>query len=298
MANNYYDMTGVLVLDRVTPVIKALFGAFELDENYPGNGQAYIANISESSNCSWESVLENLQKLVEELGLSLPKDAEDNVETHLHVLATHFSANKDEALSNLIEFTDFDDDADLDSLFAIARALNDGHGLKACKTETAWHCNKPRLFEFGGCGDFTGMHVAVGGSSNQVVQLGEEPEAALTANDATKAAEILIEKVGSILAGVYDENTRATIRSKMGDLLSEPKAKYFAVTGRIPGDDEDTLLVFQVATREEALAAFDEAMWENEHDPEYSRESVRKEHGQTVFWNSVVVSDSPITDVA
>nr|WP_228384562.1 hypothetical protein [Rhodocyclus gracilis] len=63
MANNYYDMTGVLVLDKVTPVIKALFGEFELDENDPGNGQAYIANISESSSCSWDSVLENLQDL-------------------------------------------------------------------------------------------------------------------------------------------------------------------------------------------------------------------------------------------
>ena len=28
MANNYYEGTGVLVLERVTPVIKALFGAF------------------------------------------------------------------------------------------------------------------------------------------------------------------------------------------------------------------------------------------------------------------------------
>jgi len=28
MANNYYEATGVLVLDRVTPVIQALFGTF------------------------------------------------------------------------------------------------------------------------------------------------------------------------------------------------------------------------------------------------------------------------------
>ena len=32
MANNYYDATGVLMLNRITPVITALFGAFELDE--------------------------------------------------------------------------------------------------------------------------------------------------------------------------------------------------------------------------------------------------------------------------
>jgi len=50
MANNYYEATGVLVLDRVTPVIQALFGAFALDESHPGNGQAYIAQIAETTN--------------------------------------------------------------------------------------------------------------------------------------------------------------------------------------------------------------------------------------------------------
>ena len=39
MANTYFDATGVLVLDRVTPVITTLFGGFKLDEAYPGNGE-------------------------------------------------------------------------------------------------------------------------------------------------------------------------------------------------------------------------------------------------------------------
>jgi len=38
MSNNYSDATGVLVLDRITPVITALFGGFNLDETYPGDG--------------------------------------------------------------------------------------------------------------------------------------------------------------------------------------------------------------------------------------------------------------------
>ena len=61
MADNYYDMTGTITLDKVTPVIKALFGPFELDENYPGDGTVYIANIAENSNCSWDEVLDNLR---------------------------------------------------------------------------------------------------------------------------------------------------------------------------------------------------------------------------------------------
>ena len=63
MANNYYEATGVLVLDRVTPVIQALFGAFALDESHPGNGQAYIAQIAETTNPQWPDVLDGLEDL-------------------------------------------------------------------------------------------------------------------------------------------------------------------------------------------------------------------------------------------
>lgn len=225
MANNYYDMTGVLVLDKVTPVIKALFGVFELDENYPGDGQAYITNISESSSCSWDSVLENLQDLAEELGLELVDGAgkpAKTMEDVLSVLAIHFNAGQNEELEGLIERSNFDDgdDADLDSLFTIAKAFDDGHGLKAYKTEAAWHCSKPRLFEFGGCGDFTGSHVAVSGSSDQAVQMGEELESALAGGNMDEAAEVVRSKVGNILAGIYDEAARAQVRSKLIQLLS------------------------------------------------------------------------------
>ncbi|MBN0091635.1 hypothetical protein JTL65_33545, partial [Pseudomonas aeruginosa] len=72
MANNYYEGTGVLVLDRVTPVIKALFGAFALDENHPGNGQAYIAQIAETNDPRWTDVLDGLENLATQLGIPMP----------------------------------------------------------------------------------------------------------------------------------------------------------------------------------------------------------------------------------
>lgn len=52
MANNYYDATGVLVLNQVTPVISALFGGFKLDASFPSEGQAYIALVAEDHNVS------------------------------------------------------------------------------------------------------------------------------------------------------------------------------------------------------------------------------------------------------
>jgi hypothetical protein len=222
MANNYYDMTGVLVLNIVTPVIKALFGPLELDENHPGNGIVYIANISESTSCSWDSVLENLRELAERLGLSQPEDAEDEIEEYLNVLATHFCAESNTEIANLIEMTDFENDADVDTLFTIALAFDDGHGLKSYKTETSWHCSKPRLFEFGGAGDFRGLHISMGDSSDRTAALGEALDDALTSDETDKAAEILYRKVEGILNGVFDEIKRSAMRSKLSALLAAP----------------------------------------------------------------------------
>lgn len=49
MSNSYYDLTGVLRLKQVTPIIKALFGGLSLDPDYPGNGEAYFARMSVKS---------------------------------------------------------------------------------------------------------------------------------------------------------------------------------------------------------------------------------------------------------
>lgn len=54
MANNYFDTTGVLTFQdkaTATPVIMALFNAFDLDTDHPGDNQAYIARISEGMSC-------------------------------------------------------------------------------------------------------------------------------------------------------------------------------------------------------------------------------------------------------
>ena len=76
MANTYSDATGVLILDRVTPVISALFGAFCLDASYLGNGKAYIARLAEINDPQWSDVLDGLMALAAQLDLPAPDDAE------------------------------------------------------------------------------------------------------------------------------------------------------------------------------------------------------------------------------
>lgn len=321
MANNYYDATGVLVLDKVTPVITALFGAFKLDATYPGNGQAYIAKISEDNEPSWEDILGSVCDLAATLGQELPDDQEGTIEDYLYLLATHYGADDNEVLGNLIEHNDFHDDADLGVLFDIAKCLDDGHGLKAMKIEGCWHCSRPRLFEFGGNGEYYGRHFFVCDSSSSAISLGEEVDNALDASDLDKGADCILKKINSLLAGVSKAEVRETLRAKLSerlagscgsaaDVLGVPEAaiiranivtklKWFAVNGCLPGDDEDTLRVFQAADREEALAYFEVAMYEDMSvkEAKATRKRVWNEHGQYVFVNSIVSSASPIDDI-
>lgn len=299
MANNYYDATGVLVLDKVTPVITALFGGFKLDASYPGNGEVYIAKISEDNDPTWDDVRESLADLARELGLP-PADLEDTTAGRLQMLTAHFGADEDQVLCNLI---DQEDSADLADLYRIALTLDDGHGLKAIKVEGCWHCSKPRLFEFGGHGDYFGRHCNISGNSSNVLLLGNDIDIALESGDLDKGADRILRETEQLLSGVTNADVRATLRTKLSErLVAAPdaamsKLKWYAVTGRLPGDDEDTLCVFNVATRQEALKAFEDAMYENEVDPEATRKSVSAQHGQYVFVNSIVSSDSPIADI-
>lgn len=129
MTNNYYDASGVLVLDRVTPVITALFRGFKLDENYRDNGHTYIARIPEDGTTSWNAVLNGLITVAAELDLPAPGmgggdgDGDDDgpfINVVLNLLADHFGASENEALAHLIEHQRFKDEADLKSLFLIA----------------------------------------------------------------------------------------------------------------------------------------------------------------------------------
>ena len=103
MANNYYDATGVLVLDQVTPVITALFGGLKLDASYPGNGEVYIAQIAEDSGAHWDDVCEDLVALAQSLGLSVPSEGPPTMDDVLAVLSRHFGTDQDEDLQHLFE---------------------------------------------------------------------------------------------------------------------------------------------------------------------------------------------------
>ncbi|ELF6204803.1 TPA: hypothetical protein QEM76_003041 [Pseudomonas putida] len=218
MANNYYDATGVLVLNRVTPVISALFGGLKLDASHPGDGQAYIALVAEDNNPSWEDLCEGLSELATSLDLPLPDDALA-VEPLLEILSRHFGTDQDEALSYLIEQHQFEDAADLDALFLIATRFDDGHGLQEIRFEGCWHCSKPRLFNFGGDAQFFSKEFEAYCASGQALQFGDSVRQALLKQDLEAVVNHFTREVQRLLAGIQDESVRVQTQKRLSALL-------------------------------------------------------------------------------
>lgn len=219
MTNNHYDATGILILDRVTPVITALFNEFKLDASQPGYGAAYIARISESNDPQWSGVLDGLVELANQLGITLPIEQNPSIKTVLEILATHFGASQNEPLAQLIGHHRFEDAAELDVLFLIATNLNDGHNLVAIQFEGCWYCQTPNLFEFGGNGCFISREVRLFGTSTHVLQLGEKLRNAILANAIDEATTLIVLETLILLAGIKDEGLRDELQRSVANHL-------------------------------------------------------------------------------
>jgi hypothetical protein len=128
MIQRYFLATGVLVLQRVTPVINALFSGYRLHPAPPDS------NVSTSPTIpTWHEVHRALIRLTAELSIDASLDVITDLRSTLLCLATYFGSSDEPELLDLIESHRFTGDADLETLFALAGHLNDGHGLRSIK---------------------------------------------------------------------------------------------------------------------------------------------------------------------
>lgn len=229
MANNYYDATGVLVFDGeaiVTPAIRALFRAFELDERYPGGDHCYIERIAESSNTTWEAVLENLREWADDLDIEIHDEAEEGDPTPLlAALAAKFNASGPEFDGVIKEVAESDScqEADIRLLYELAGFFQDGHNLLAIQYEGCWHSSKARLGEFGGEGEYISRHLCLYSSSSRAILQGEDIDRHLRGNDVASAAQAVLKNVRRLLDGILNDGQREEITRTIADSLSTGK---------------------------------------------------------------------------
>ena len=217
--NNFYDASGTLILVRATPVTTALFNEFKLDASQPGDGAAYIAHLSGNKDPQWSGVLDGLIELAKQLGITLPSEQAPSLQSVLQILATHFDANQNEELAQLIGHHRFGESAELDVLFLIATSFNDGHNLVAIQFEGCWYCQTPHLFEFGGNGTFISREVRLFGTSTHVLQLGEKLRNAILVNAFDEATALIAQETRHVLAGIKDEKLREQLQRSVANHL-------------------------------------------------------------------------------
>ncbi|MFC5514116.1 hypothetical protein ACFPOU_23725 [Massilia jejuensis] len=231
MANSYYDCTGALVLGQITPVIKALFGAFNLEAGEPGSGEVSIAKISESDSLTWDDVLDNFDTLIAQLAIPAPDQPYQTVPEYLAVLAKHFGAADDQFIADLIGQDDFDDDPSLGTLFGLADRFDDGHGMKAMKLEGCWHSDRPSLFAFGGDGAYHSRNFRHRISSSDARELGAAMDKALASDDLDAVAGRIMKEVDGILNSVTDVRIRHELTAKLASLMSPTPVIVVALEG-------------------------------------------------------------------
>lgn len=127
--------------------------------------------------------------------------------------------------------------------------------------------------------------------SNPVLKHGQYVEILAGAHIAKKAwvtADARQDDEGRI-AVAFDGPGADTARVKIEDV--SPLPLWFAVTGRIPEDDEDETKIYCVETDQEAMERFTAEMYEeDDQDPE----TVKAANGTDIIITSVLMSTSEI----
>jgi hypothetical protein len=228
MANNHYAATGVLTLERVTPLIVALFGEFHLKANYPRKGRAAIALTAGSAFPCWENIHGKLSALGIHLGI-LPQEETPDPKTVLSAWAKHFHVEQDEELQNLIKHHPIRETADLDTLFLLATRFDDGHRLTVIEFEGCWHSSKLRLFGFGGDAYFCSREVKLFDESPHVRGFAGALRSALREENSTHASRLMLIEILRLLDGIQDSAARETVRRQIAESLAD-----FPATRRLP----------------------------------------------------------------
>lgn len=84
------------------------------------------------------------------------------------------------------------------------------------------------------------------------------------------------------------------------EAATDEPLSWFAVTGRIPEDDEDSTYIYHLpknTTRAELFHLFEADIYEDELDAEDAKESNQSVYGQTVYINSILMSETEIKDI-
>lgn len=208
MADNYFDSYAQISLEKVTPVVNILF-----DEDVDFDSRRKIIEVSQESvegGFQWRDIAERVFDYLAAMHLlsddEVDLDPEEHLPTWLQRLATFLDADPG-AIESYLESTDFDTERTIEmhELCELLSILDDGHGFAGhLFVESAWHCNRIRLGQFGGSVEYYSPHLTLIDSSQRFSTITSGMNKALAAGDIALAAESVSKDANRILDSMPD----------------------------------------------------------------------------------------------
>lgn len=232
----------------------------------------------------------------------LPGETPDNLEEALRLYQSHHPEQINEAM--LEKAKEFDlERGGFSEVIDLIR-LEPGSDIHELAEESGYWCDKNRHGQFGGYGWYWSPAFAMGLSSQFVVDLGTKITKAAAKKDASEIAKLLLDRLvqpatdrlppdlrKQVLAELEGmrQNTAAqadpdeiTIRVKRSALRGAGNT-LFLVSGREPGDDDDTAQLILSDSAQAASALYEKII--NEDSSEEELDSLHRSHGTTAFIN-------------
>jgi hypothetical protein len=199
----------VLRVSSVTPVLRALFGAVT-SNTYRGQTSAAVCIDTEEGGWTWGRVGSGLQRAAEELGLG----SDLGFERALELIASRLRVNASPVLWMAGEAPE--EEAPMEDLFALARVLDDGHGLTAVEYVVAQHFPREPTGEFDGVGIYESDRVVVITRASNALMLGASLDEAVRRSDVRAVAAVVKEHMADLLSSVRDKEFRSEVARELG----------------------------------------------------------------------------------
>lgn len=223
MANYYITGHGVIVLNKVTPVINALFKTYRIGPFDESESAACITFISDEHLPDWDEVLAGLKTLADDRHVDMSQNTDNSTNGFLASLARHFNKTDDNpGVSSEVQKLkaySFTGTPELDILFRLASLFDDGHGIENIQYHEYWFSDKVRAGEFNGMGKFISNELTCEFDTQQVVDLGTCLRTAVCQNKPESAAQELFNEIQGILRGIHNPENRMLIQKSLTDLL-------------------------------------------------------------------------------
>lgn len=204
-----FDVSGVLRLKRITPVIRAFFGQVVVGD-VSANGDLIIAKKADADNPTWEPVFSAVVALANEKGIVLRKHADGLMTDYLCGLALHFGLHE-EKFANMLDHIYFEDEFDIEGAFEIAVLFNDGHDLTSMEMEGCSGGSGEVVKRSSGYGSYMSKNINVSTASTDAIDLGRRLDLALGGANIDLAATWLTKEIDRLMQGIHDEIIRDLI---------------------------------------------------------------------------------------